>query len=63
MSSDAVVKRKSPEENSHAAQPGELPLRTNSNKSDVLPPGQLLTGKQEHCMQPLMHVGSRSDLR
>lgn len=28
--------------------PIEMPLRTNSNSS-VPPPGQTLTGKQEHC--------------
>lgn len=28
----------------------DLPVRTNSSKSSLPPPGQTLTGKQEHCM-------------
>lgn len=38
--------------NGHATESGDavsLPVRTDSSKSSLPPPGQTLTGKQEHC--------------
>lgn len=38
--------------NGHVTESGDavaLPVRTDSSKSSLPPPGQTLTGKQEHC--------------
>lgn len=46
--------------NGHATEPGgavTLPIRTDSSNSSLPPPGQTLTGKQEHCSSPPQHTG------